>query len=165
MKRFTIFFSVLLVLGFAGTLAWVGMSAEFVPPMALAAEGEDPDAPVWDMSMDEFLSELEAQGLIDLSTSGLLASVGLCSDARSVSGAEFYWWDLENLDPDSQEFGAYKTLKEEGYIDIYGIGIIINPASNGPFGVLLTRYEGDTDALEKAFRAVGQTGNPGAESK
>lgn len=103
----------------------------------------------------------QAQGLIDLSTSGLLASVGLCSDAWKVSGAEFFWWDLENLSQDSQEYEAYKSLKQEGFIDLYGQGIIINPVSNGPFAVLLTGYEGDVKVLEEAFRAVGQDGGSG----
>ena len=155
MKRFTILFSILLVLSFAGVLAWVGMSPDFVPPKALAAEGEDPDAPVWGMSLDQLLSELEDQGLIDRSTTVLLASVGLCSEAFKVSGAEFYWWDLENLAEDSQEFAAYKSMKEEGIIDVYGSGIIMSPLSNGPFGVLLSGYEGDPKALEQAFKAVG----------
>lgn len=156
MKRFTIIFSIVLVLGFAGTLFYVSASPEFVPPMALVGEGEDPDAPVWGMTMDAFLAELEGQGLIDTSDTGLLASVGLCSDARKISGAEFYWWDLENLAEDSQELAAYKSLKEEGFIDLYGQGIIINPVSNGPFGVLLAGYEGDVSVLEQAFKAVGQ---------
>ena len=47
MKRFTILFSVLLVLGFGGVLAYVAASPEFVPPAALIGEGEDPDAPIW----------------------------------------------------------------------------------------------------------------------
>lgn len=156
MKRFTILFSVLLMFGFGGALVWVGASREFVPPVTLAAQGEDPDAPIWGMTMDQILSELEAQGLIDVSTSQLLANVGLCSEAYIVSGAEFYWWDLENLAQDSEEFAAYKSLKEEGYIDLYGMGIIINPVSNGPFAVLLTGYEGDVKTLEEAFRSLGQ---------
>ena len=45
MKRFTILFSILLALGFAGVLAYVASSPEFVPPTALIGEGEDPDAP------------------------------------------------------------------------------------------------------------------------
>lgn len=158
MKRFTVLFSILLVLGFAGVLVYVGTSPEFVPPDAFAAVGEDPDAPVWSMTLDEVLAELEDQGLIDRSTTGLLASGGLCTEAFKISGAEFYWWDLETLDPDSDEFAAYKSLKEEGVIDIYNSGSIISPVHNGPFSVLLTWYEGDESALEKAFMAIGQTG-------
>lgn len=156
MKRFTILFSALLILGFAGVLAYVGMLPEFVPPAGLAGEGEDPDAPVWSMSLDEVLSELEAQGLIDRSEPILLENVGLCSEAYKISGAEFYWWDLENLAEDSQEFIAYKSMKAEGMIDLYGSGYIMSPVHNGPFGVLLSGYEGDPKALEQAFRAVGQ---------
>ena len=32
----------------------------------------------------------------------------------------------------------------------------MNPVHNGPFALLLDFYEGDSKALEQAFRAVGQ---------
>lgn len=160
MKRFTVIFSILLVLSFAGVLAYVSLSPEFEPPGAVIGEGEDPEAPVWKMTMEEALNELEGQGLIDRSNTVLLGASGLCSAAFKINGAEFYWWDLETLDTDSQEYAAYKQLKEEGIIDLYGMGAIIAPLSNGPFALLLTTYEGDADALEKAFRTLGQTSAP-----
>lgn len=163
MKRFTIIFSILLVLGFGGTLVYVGMSEDFVDPAEAAQMGADADSPIWTMTMDEVLSELEGQGLIDRSTTQPLASGGLCSDAQKVSGAEIYWWDLENLEENSQEYAAYRQLQEEGFIDLYGSGTIMNPIPNGPFAVLLSFYEGDVDALDRAFRALGQTG--GAEDR
>ena len=158
MKRFTIIFSILLVLGFAGALVFVGMSEDFVNPAEAAQMGADRDSPIWSMTLDELLEQMEGQGLIDRSSSQLLASGGLCSDAVKVSGAEFYWWDLENLEEDSAEYKAYKQLQEEGIIDLYGSGNIMSPIPNGPFALLLTFYEGDVDALDKAFRSVGQTG-------
>ena len=51
---------------------------------------------------------------------------------------------------------SYKSLKAEGFIDFYGAGSIMNPVPNGPFALLLDFYEGDSKALEQAFRAVGQ---------
>ena len=39
MKRFTILFSTLLILGFAGVMVYVGMLPEFVPPAGLRARG------------------------------------------------------------------------------------------------------------------------------
>ena len=157
MKRFTIFFSILLALGFGAVLAYVAASPEFVPPSQLIGEGEDPDAPIWDMTMDEVLAEIAARGLIDDPSAAIsLASDGLCNDARKISGAEFYWWDLDNLKEDSQEETAYKSLKAEGFINLYGNGHIVSPVPNGPFALLLDFYEGDAKALEQAFRAVGQ---------
>ena len=86
MKRFTILFSVLLVLGFGGVLAYVAASPEFVPPAALIGEGEDPDAPIWDMTMDEVLAELAAQGLIDDPASALCqATACVPMPARSAA--------------------------------------------------------------------------------
>lgn len=155
MKRFTILFSTLLILGFAGVMVYVGMLPEFVPPAGLA--GEDPDAPIWDMTMDELLAEIAAQGLVDDPSAAIsLASDGVCTDARKISGAEFYWWDLDNLQEGSQEETAYKSLKAEGFINLYGNGHIVSPVPNGPFALLLDFYEGDSGALEQAFRAVGQ---------
>lgn len=159
MKRFTILFSVLLVLGFAGVMLYVKLSPDFVPPAEIpVAQGEDPDAPVWDMSLEEVLQELQDQGLIDVGQAVPLSTADLCSDAYGVNGAEFYWWDLDNLDPDSKEYQAYQSLKEEGIIDLFGSGAIIAPISNGPFALLTTRYEGDADALSQAFMQCGQTG-------
>ena len=157
MKRFTIIFSILLALGFGTVLAYVAASPEFVPPSQLIGEGEDPDAPIWDMTMDEVLAELEGQGLIETTNLTTLAADGLCTVAVKVpNGAEFYWWDLDNLKEDSQEETAYKSLKAEGFINLYGNGHIMNPVHNGPFALLLDFYEGDSRALEQAFRAVGQ---------
>ncbi len=104
MKRFTIFFSILLALGFGAVLAYVAASPEFVPPSQFIGEGEDPDAPIWDMTIEEIIAEIAAQGLIDdPSTVISLSSDGLCTEARQVSGAEFYWWDLDNLKEGSME--------------------------------------------------------------
>lgn len=97
MKRFTIFFSILLVLGFGAVLAYVAASPEFVPPAQFIGEGEDPDAPIWDMTMDEVLAELEGQGFIETTNLTTLAADGLCTIAVKVpNGAEFYWWDVDN---------------------------------------------------------------------
>lgn len=157
MKRFTIFFSILLVLGFGAVLAYVAASPEFVPPSQFIGEGEDPDAPIWDMTMDEVLAELEGQGLIETTNLTTLSADGLCTIAVKVSnGAEFYWWDVDNLKEGSMEETSYKSLKAEGFIDFYGAGSIMNPVPNGPFALLLDFYEGDSKALEQAFRAVGQ---------
>lgn len=156
MKRFTVIFSILLVLCFGGTLAYVATIPEFVPPVAVPlGEGEDPDAPVWDKTMDELLEYLEQQGLIDENRE-LLAESGLCSAAVSVDGAELYWWDLESLDKDSEEYAAYESLKSEGFIDLFHSGNIMSLVSNGPFALLATRYSGDADALTEAFLAFGQ---------
>ena len=87
MKRFTVIFSILLVLCFGGTLAYVAATPDFVPPAAAvpAGQNEDPNAPVWNETMDSLLACLEEKGLI----SGerlTLASDGLCSLAVSESG-------------------------------------------------------------------------------
>ena len=66
MKRFTVIFSILLVLCFGGTLAYVAATPDFVPPAAAvpAGQNEDPNAPVWNETMDSLLAYLEQKGLI-----------------------------------------------------------------------------------------------------
>ena len=56
MKRFTIIFTVLLFLAFGGTLLYVNMSPDFEEPKAFVGANENPDDPVWDMSMEDLLS-------------------------------------------------------------------------------------------------------------
>ena len=107
--------------------------------------------------MDEVLAELEGQGFIETTNLTTLAADGLCTIAVKVpNGAEFYWWDVDNLKEGSMEETSYKSLKAEGVIDLYGAGNIMSPVPNGPFALLLDFYEGDSKALEQAFRAVGQ---------
>ena len=63
--------------------------------------------------------------------------------------------DLENLAPESDEYQAYDSLRTKGEID-FGTGLIIMPKKNGPFVLFSTYYEGDVEALEKAFGEFGQ---------
>lgn len=156
MKRFTIIFTTLLVLAFAGTLLYVSMSPDFQPPNSFVGEGEDPDSPVWDMTLEDLLSALEEQGLIDRSDEQVTAFSGVSSDGRKVSGAEFYWWDLENLDEDSDEMVAYQSMKSEGIIDLWNSGYLMSVTGNGPFGVNLSQYTGDVSKLEQTFKEFGR---------
>ena len=115
MKRFTVIFSILLVLCFGGTLAYVAATPDFVPPAATvpAGQNEDPDAPVCDETMDSLLAYLEQKGLI----SGerlTLASDGLCSLAVSESGAEFYWWDLDALGQGQRRVRRLRKPQDRG---------------------------------------------------
>jgi DNA-binding transcriptional regulator YhcF (GntR family) len=136
-------------------VGYVGLSKDFVSP-GKEMDATDKDSKIWDMSMEEVVGELEKQGLIDTSTKQLLSTSGVCSEAYKYNGAEIYWWDLDNLKENSDEYKAYKSLKEEGYIDLWGSGNIMSPKRNGPFAILLTQYEGDANALEKAFTELGK---------
>lgn len=155
MKRFTIIFSVLLVLGFAGMLAYVNAAPDFVPPAGLAGEGEDPNAPVWDMTMDDMLDYLEEKGFLQRDKVGPL-SAGVGTEGYNFDGAEIYWWDVENLEEGSDEAAAFASMNAEGIIDVYGSGSIMAITPNGPFGLAVSCYEGDADALMEAFKVFGR---------
>ena len=161
MKKFTIVSSLLFVLLFCGMVGYVASSEDFTPPKekeeeAAVPEEEDREAPVWNKTVDELVSFLEGKGLIHADSKVTLSAEGLCTLALKYDGAEIYWWDLENLDPESGEYQAYESLRTKGEIDLYGAGTIIMPKKNGPFALLLTYYEGDVQALEKAFGEFGQ---------
>ena len=160
MKKFTIVSSLLFVLLFCGMVGYVASSEDFTPPKeeeeAVVPEEEDREAPVWNTTVDELVSFLEEKGLIHADSKVTLSAEGLCTLALKYDGAEIYWWDLENLAPESDEYQAYESLRTKGEIDLYGSGMIIMPNKNGPYALLLTYYEGDVQALEKAFGEFGQ---------
>lgn len=159
MKRFTIIFSILLVLGFAGTLGYVAMSENFQEPTALVGEGEDPDAPVWGMTTDDMLDYLEAKGFLDRKDVGLLSG-GIGTEAYKFNGAELYWWDLENLPEGSDEAAAYQNLLDGEPIDLWQMGqYFLTVTKNGPFAISIANYTGDPKALQAAFEAFGQNGS------
>ena len=139
---------------------YVASSEDFMPPKeeeeAVVPEEEDREAPVWNTTVDELVSFLEEKGLIHADSKVTLSAEGLCTLALKYDGAEIYWWDLENLAPESDEYQAYESLRTKGEIDLYGSGMIIMPKKNGPYALLLTYYEGDVQALEKAFGEFGQ---------
>ena len=147
MKKFTIVSSLLFVLLFCGMVGYVASSEDFTPPKEKEEEAavpeEDREAPVWNKTVDELVSFLERKGLIHADSKVTLSAEGLCTLALKYDGAEIYWWDLENLDPESGEYQAYESLRTKGEIDLYGAGTIIMPKKNGPFALLLTYYEGD----------------------
>ena len=158
-KKFTIVSSLLFGLLFCGMVGYVALSEDFTPPKEkekAAVPEEDREAPVWNKTVDELVSFLEEKELIHADSKVTLSAEGLCTVALKYDGAEIYWWDLDNLDPESDEYQAYESLKTKGEIDLYGSGMVIMPEKNGPFALLLTYYEGDVQTLEKAFGEFGQ---------
>lgn len=158
MKNFTIVSSLIFVLLFCGMVGYVALSEDFVLPEKeeKTVVEENMDAPVWNKTMDELVAYLEKEGLISTDNRVTLSAEGLCSLALKYNGAEIYWWDLEKMDPKSDEYKAYDSLRTKGEIDLFGSGMIIMPKKNGPFALLSTYYEGDPEILEKAFEEFGQ---------
>ncbi len=149
MKKFTII-GILLIIGiFAGLIGYVSVAEDFEPPLSAVWDASDTES--WDKTVDDLFAYLEEKGLIDLSTKNLV-SEGVASEAFNVNGAEFYWWDLENLEKESQEYISYTEMQNDGIIDVWGMGSIYMPVvQNGPFGLNISGYTGDSDALLEAF--------------
>ena len=164
MKRFTIICSILLALGFAGTLILVGASPDFEAPNALMAKDEDPNAPVWDMTMDDMMDYLEERGLWDRKNMNPV-SAGVGTEAFVCNGAELYWWDLDNLVEGSNEYAAYQDMMKEGMIDLWQQGTMFMPVTkNGPFGLCIKGYTGNDSEILDAFAAFGQNVSPGEDA-
>lgn len=155
MKKITLSFILLLVLSTAGTLVWVGLSPDFVEPVQQTGQADlAADNPIWGKSMDDLAAYLMGQGAI-ASTEYNLLSEGIASEARSYSGLELYWWDLESLDQGSAEFQSYLGARDDGAIDLWGSGIMMTvTAVRGPFALNITAdYTGDAAKAEAAFRS------------
>lgn len=154
MKKFTIIGMIIIVGIFAGLLVYVQTAPDFEPPLSAVIAASDTDS--WSKTMDDLIAYLAEKDLIDVSTKALLSG-GVATDAYNYSGAEFYWWDLENLSKDSMEYAAYEEMYDGGLINLWGQGTFYMPViPNGPFGVNITYYQGDAKALEEAFRAFAK---------
>ncbi len=151
MKRFTIIFSILLVVAFIGTLAFVAASPDFVDPGAEDPSGTPKDSPVWNMTMDDLIDYLEAKGLWN-SDEMLPLAEGVATEAYLYNTCEIYWWDVDNLEEGSMEKAAYEDGEN---INLYGQGHIMNVTRNGPFAINTSFYTGDVAAMLDAFKAFG----------
>lgn len=164
MKKITISFILMLVVATAGALVFVGLSPDFVEPSTLnEQEGLSADNPVWDKSLDDLAAYLVDQGVLPSEEFAPL-SEGIATAARSYSGLELYWWDLEALQEGSNEYNAYIGARDDGAIDLWGSGAMMPvTAVRGPFALNITSaYTGDAAKAEEAFRnfcaeADGQT--------
>ena len=155
MKKITISFILLLVLATAGALVFVGLSPDFVEPAGLnQQEGLPADNPIWDKSLDDLAAWLVDQGVLT-NTDYAPLSDGIATAAREYSGLELYWWDLESLEEGSDEYNAYLGARDDGAIDLWGSGIIMQlTAVRGPFALNITAdYTGDPAKAEQAFRS------------
>lgn len=155
MKKFTVGFLLFLVVATAGALVFVGLSPDFTEPTLLAGqEGVSPDSPIWSKTMDDLAAYLLEEGALT-SDEYTEISEGIASVARSYNGIELYWWDLDNLTEESGEYIAYVSACEEGVIDIWGSGMLMNvTAVRGPFALNISAgYVGDAGKVETAFNA------------
>lgn len=155
MKKITISFILLLMLATVGALVFVGLSPDFVEPAGFnQQEGLSADNPIWDKSLDDLAAYLEDQGVLT-STDYTPLSDGIATVARGYSGLELYWWDLESLEVDSDEYNAYLGARDDGAIDLWGSGILMQlTAVRGPFALNITSdYTGDVAKAEQAFRS------------
>lgn len=153
MKKLTIVFSICLVFLFCGVMTFVAISKDFTPPEQ--GSGSNENSPIWNKSYDDFVKYMADNGFIDSSKYDKL-SQGVATIARKYGDVEIYWWDVKKLAKDSDEYKAYNSLKDDGYIDLWGSGNIFSPPHNGPFALGLTSYKGDNKKIIEALNKFGQ---------
>lgn len=155
MRKITITFMLLLILATVGALVFVGLSPDFVEPIKRNDQTElTVDNPVWGKSIDELAEYLVAQGVLPSAEYAPLSG-GIATVARSYSGLEVYWWDLETMKEGSDEYNAYIGARDNGAIDLWGSGSLMTiTALRGPFALnITTAYTGDPVKAEAAFRS------------
>lgn len=114
--------------------------------------GISEDSAIWSKTPDDFAQYLVEQGVIESIDAYHLLSDGAATDARLYNpGFEIYWWDRDNLDPESDEYKNFVSGTEEGYMTVYG-GYILSVDMNGPFGLgNFANYTGDVEKLFEIF--------------
>ncbi|WP_234122762.1 hypothetical protein [Clostridium hydrogenum] len=159
MKKLTIIFSIFLILIFASAVSFVGFSKDFTKPTnkenLKVVKSDDKNSPVWNMTYDDLVKYFADNGLISLDKHNRLTD-GVATKAQLYNGIEIYWWDVKNLVKGSAEYKAYYSLKNNGYIDLWGSGNIMWPERNGPFAIGLKGYKGDSTKVIKLFEKFGK---------
>ena len=152
MKKFTIGFIIFLLVSFCGMILFVNSSPDFVGPVKfIEQEGISEDNPIWNKTMDDMAQYLIEEGIIENDEYGKLSD-GIATEARLYSDIELYWWDVNNLDENSDEYVAYKSAIENGSIDLWGSGNIMQVTVRGPFAIgYYGNYKGDPDKLLDVF--------------
>ena len=157
MKKFSIVFFLLLVLLFGGMSVYVAKSKDFEKPvstMSQEAYGIDEDSPIWDVTMDDLAQYLYDNGVLQ-TLDYVLLSEGVASDARQYGDLDLYWWDIKNLDENSEEYKAYVEMEEDGMINLWGSGNMMSLTRQGPFGIWTENYGGDLEELMKIYHSFG----------
>lgn len=158
MKKFTIISSILFISLLIGMLFYVNASKDFKEPQVAKPAGSqnnDENSPIYQLGMEDLKKYLGESGLVDISKPVLLATSGLCSDAFNLGGVEVYWWDVKKMDKKSDEYKCFKSLKDNGTIDLFNSGSIISPVRNGPFAINPINYSGNIEELTKVFLKFG----------
>lgn len=133
-------------------IVYLAVAPDFVAP-AEDGPGHEEEAAVWSKTYDDLIAYLAKGGYIDSSSYDLLTE-GVATEARVYGEVEIYWWDVENLAEGSDEYESWTSMKEDGFILLYGQFVFV-PEMNGPFAISIHEglYKGDAEALRAAFQA------------
>jgi len=160
MKKITIIFSIFLILIFASAVSFVGFSKDFTKPTnkqkTNVVKTDDKNSPVWNMTYDDLVKYFADNGLINADKYTSISD-GIATTARKYNGIEIYWWDVKKLAKGRDEYKAFYSLKNNGYIDLWGSGNIMSAERNGPFAIVVKEYKGDSTKVTKLFEKFGKS--------
>ncbi|MCR4956506.1 MAG: hypothetical protein K6A30_07460 [Lachnospiraceae bacterium] len=158
MKKISIIYFFLFLIIFAGFVGYVATAKDFKKPDAGLNQEEfgiTDESPIWEKSIDDLAKYLKEEGFLKSLKGEKLATSELCSDAVKFGDIEIFWWDLDKLDKDSQEYDAFTQMRESGMIDLYGSGNMMSTIQQGPFGINIKDYSGNKETLIKAYHKFG----------
>lgn len=154
MKKFTCVFLAVVLLGFGGLITYVATAEDFVKPDS-GPSAAAPTGEIWTKTFDDLIDYITDLGLIE-NPKRFKWPDGAATVAYTIDGVTYYWWDVENLDEDSNEYRVYHELTETGQCDMWNNGLVDSMDLNGPFGMSIGGYTGDTAALIEAFYNFGK---------
>ncbi len=163
-KKFKVAAVLILTLILTAVFAGCG---DFIPPNEFKelypdlwkGDKDDPNAHegmvnrINEKTMDDLINYLYENGVIETKNVQQLTS-GIATIAYQLDGKmDVLYWDIEALAEDSEEYGYYKDLTEEGYTMLWGTSVY-SPVMNGPFGIKVNALY-DVDKINKLFLEFG----------
>lgn len=133
-----------LVISVASLLGYLFVAPDFVAPDESGAVN-DCNTPVWDAGYDDLIVYLQKKGFIGKKYD--LISEGVATEARTYNNVEIYWWDVDNLAKDSDEYKAV-------IVQISKIAQLMVEAESRNFTILLKDYHEKIPVSRDKFQRI-----------
>ncbi len=119
-------------------------------PVDLTAEYEKA---LWNGTYQDLLDYLEEKGHIDPDSKTPLTV--MATENWLINGMDILWWDVDNLEENTEVYDYWNELEENGFI-IFG-GSIYAPNRYGPYTIWVgPNFTGDANALTEDMKDFGQ---------
>lgn len=85
---------------------------------------------VWDYTMDDLVQYFIDCGFFKEEDVNDMSEVG--TENKVANSIDMIWWDVENLEEDTDPYIYWHQMEDDGYMYLYGQAIYV-PVMNGPF--------------------------------